>query len=96
MSENIRLGGLWSKTTPTGKELWEGTFKVNELTEAMQTVGAGGEVQITIWRNRPEDKHTERSPDASLVMGETWKKGGAEASTPGASSSKLGLDEIPF
>jgi hypothetical protein len=74
MARKQRIGGLWAKTTPQGAELLEGKFSVLEITAALTEVSDGDpHVQLTIWMNKKEDKRTETSPDASLMMNEIWK-----------------------
>ena len=92
MAEKIRLGGLWAKTTPNGKQLWDGTFRVAEIQAAIAKVG-GDEIQITVWRNSQEEKRSERSPDASLVVSEKWEA--QQSSTP-STTAVPSEDEIPF
>ena len=100
MARKQRLGGLWSKTTTQGSDLLEGKFSVVEITAALTEVSDGDQfVQLTIWMNKQEDKRTETSPDASLMVSEQWKPG--TETTPVQpkndwSKTPSKADDIPF
>jgi hypothetical protein len=78
-SKNTRLGGLWKRDTPSGKTLFSGKISVADLKEAVKLAGTD-ELDVTVWLNT--EKKTERSPDASLVVGPPWKKPEADDDVP--------------
>ena len=70
-----RITGLWKKETPKGRTLFEGKCSQEAIREALAEVASdGSDITLTIWINRAEDKRSESSPDASLVIGEQWVK----------------------
>lgn len=102
------LGGLWVKTTRTGRTLYEGTFPLKDrnpsypdivtIIEALKELLAAGEekVVITVWVN--DDKPSERHPDMSMQISAPWK--GEPQSEPVKEKDDAGSldnnDDIPF
>ena len=90
--KTTRLGGLWRRDLPSGKSLFSGKVSVADLREAVKLAGTD-ELDVTVWLNA--DKRTERSPDASLVVGPPWKNPESDDVAPATVSAPTD-DDIPF
>jgi hypothetical protein len=107
MADKRNLGGLWVKTTRTGRTLYEGTFPLKDrnpsypdivtIIEALKELLEAGEekVVITVWVN--DDKPSERHPDMSMQLSAPWKA--EQQDKPAEAPVKaptLVDDDIPF
>jgi hypothetical protein len=106
MADKRNLGGLWVKTTRTGRTLYEGTFPLKDrnpsypdivtIIEALKELLEAGEekVVITVWVN--DDKPSERHPDMSMQLSAPWK--GEQQDKPSEAPVKTSTldDDIPF
>ncbi len=88
MSENTKIGALWTKKTKSGGEFFSGMINLD-----------GKELRIVIWPTR--DKKHEKSPDYTISI-DTWKPGQTSTPpvtppvSPPVSQAATFVDDIPF
>ena len=99
----VGMGGLWTKTTPSGTVLFSGKFSGADFMKAIRLVTEGkvtDEFEITIWME--SDKKSEKHPDARMVIEPKWEKN--QDSRPARDprngapfgAKELTEDDIPF
>ena len=101
-NEGYRLTGLWQKTAG-GRTLFSGSCTRDQLREMVSQVDAARTAQdppenqdkfsFTVWVNDPDDKRSETSPDASVVVAKPWVKEHQASAAPVATVME---DDIPF
>ena len=89
-SKSSRLGGLWLKNTRTGKTLYSGKVSVEDLRDAVHLAGTDT-LDVTVWLT--DEKKTERSPAASLVVGPPYQ---AEPTVEVEEVRPVTDEDIPF
>jgi hypothetical protein len=91
--KSTRLTGLWKRELPSGTTLFSGKVSVADLREAVQRAGTE-ELEVTVWLN--DEKKSERSPDASLVVAPPYQKPEETSGVKEETPAGLVDDDIPF
>ena len=101
-NDGYRLTGLWQKNAG-GRTLFSGSCTRDQLREMVGQVDASRTPQdppenqdkfsFTVWVNDADDKRSETSPDASVVVAKPWVKEQRASATPVATGV---VDDIPF
>ena len=91
-----RLAGLWKKQAGE-KTVLEGRVSPKQILDALCDVGVRDvngttKITLTVWLNSEDEKRTAASPDASLVVSETWQK----PTDPTEEETQLTATDIPF